>query len=154
MASVSCTIVRFNILKKTSAVVMGSSKKHKEKGRERDAEDRHREHKKHRHKDREREKERDGNRDREKRKRSRSRERPSRGTEKDKEKESRSKGERSGVEPRVKKERSDPGNEDSSCRLCDYNNSVAFLLPRIIIIRTWVGTAEIEVQLRESMANM
>ncbi|XP_023650878.1 U4/U6.U5 tri-snRNP-associated protein 1 [Paramormyrops kingsleyae] len=93
---------------------MGSSKKHKEKGRERDAEDRHREHKKHRHKDREREKEREGNRDREKRKRSRSRERPSRGTDKDKEKESRSKGERSGVEPRMKKERSDPGNEDSA----------------------------------------
>ncbi|KAL4659992.1 U4/U6.U5 tri-snRNP-associated protein 1 [Arapaima gigas] len=107
---------------------MGSSKKHKEKGRERDAEERHREHKKHRHKDRdkererekdrdkererekEKEKERDGTREREKRKRSRSRERGGRGAEK----ESRGKSERSGGEPRVKKEKVDSGYEESS----------------------------------------
>jgi len=87
---------------------MGSSKKHKEKDRERDGEEKHREHKKHRHKDRERDKERDGNRDKdkEKRKRSRSRERSSRG-----EKESR-KGDKSSGEPRVKKEKLDPGYEE------------------------------------------
>uniref|UniRef100_A0A8C8D7S5 U4/U6.U5 tri-snRNP-associated protein 1 n=1 Tax=Oncorhynchus tshawytscha TaxID=74940 RepID=A0A8C8D7S5_ONCTS len=89
---------------------MGSSKKHKEKGRDKDkdAEERgHREHKKHRHKDRERDKERDGNREREKRKRSRSKERSVRGSERD----GRSKGERSTGEPRVKKEKVEPGCE-------------------------------------------
>uniref|UniRef100_A0A674BQZ9 Spliceosome associated factor 1, recruiter of U4/U6.U5 tri-snRNP n=1 Tax=Salmo trutta TaxID=8032 RepID=A0A674BQZ9_SALTR len=89
---------------------MGSSKKHKEKGRDKDkdAEERgHREHKKHRHKDRERDKERDGNREREKRKRSRSKERSGRGSERD----GRSKGERSTGEPRVKKEKVEPGCE-------------------------------------------
>ncbi|KAG5285086.1 hypothetical protein AALO_G00033930 [Alosa alosa] len=89
---------------------MGSSKKHKEKDRDRDAEERHREHKKHRHKDRERDKERDSNRDKEKRKRSRSRERSSRGAEK----ESRSKGDKSSGEPRVKKEKVDPGYEETT----------------------------------------
>ncbi|KAJ7996761.1 hypothetical protein DPEC_G00240370 [Dallia pectoralis] len=91
---------------------MGSSKKHKEKGREKDktAEERHREHKKHRHKDRERDKERDGTREREKRKRSRSKERTVRGSER----EGRSKGERSTGEPRVKKEKVEPGHEDST----------------------------------------
>ncbi|XP_063059230.1 U4/U6.U5 tri-snRNP-associated protein 1 [Engraulis encrasicolus] len=87
---------------------MGSSKKHKEKDRDRDGEEKHREHKKHRHKDRERDKERDGNRDKEKRKRSRSRERSSRG-----EKESR-KGDKSTGEPRVKKEKLDPGYEQTT----------------------------------------
>lgn len=87
---------------------MGSSKKHKEKDRDRDAEEKHREHKKHRHKDRERDKERDSNRDKEKRKRSRSRDRSSRGAEK----ESRSKADKSSGEPRVKKEKLDPGYED------------------------------------------
>ncbi|XP_076836519.1 U4/U6.U5 tri-snRNP-associated protein 1 [Brachyhypopomus gauderio] len=88
---------------------MGSSKKHKEKEKERDPEDRHREHKKHRHKDREREKERDGNREKEKekRKRSRSRERSSRGPD------TRSKGEKSVGEPRIKKEKTDPGSEEN-----------------------------------------
>ncbi|KAL2094744.1 hypothetical protein ACEWY4_009463 [Coilia grayii] len=89
---------------------MGSSKKHKEKDRDRDAEERHREHKKHRHKDRERDKERDSNRDKDKRKRSRSRERSSRGAEK----ESRSKGDKSTGEPRVKKEKLDPGYEETT----------------------------------------
>ncbi|XP_036443637.1 U4/U6.U5 tri-snRNP-associated protein 1 isoform X1 [Colossoma macropomum] len=88
---------------------MGSSKKHKEKDKERDPEERHREHKKHRHKERDRDKERDGrDKEKEKRKRSRSRERSGRG-----EKESRSKGEKSGGEPRVKKEKVDPGYEES-----------------------------------------
>uniref|UniRef100_A0A6Q2XUD5 Spliceosome associated factor 1, recruiter of U4/U6.U5 tri-snRNP n=1 Tax=Esox lucius TaxID=8010 RepID=A0A6Q2XUD5_ESOLU len=90
---------------------MGSSKKHKEKGRDKDknAEERHREHKKHRHKDRERDKERDGNREREKRKRSRSKERTGRGSER----EGRSKGERSTGEPRVKREKVEPGHEEN-----------------------------------------
>ncbi|KAI4887874.1 hypothetical protein NFI96_015083 [Prochilodus magdalenae] len=88
---------------------MGSSKKHKEKDKERDPEERHREHKKHRHKERDRDKEREGrDKEREKRKRSRSRERSSRG-----EKESRSKGEKSSGEPRVKKEKVDPGYEET-----------------------------------------
>lgn len=81
---------------------MGSSKKHKEKSRDKDNEERRREHKKHRHKDRE---ERDSGRDKEKRRRSRSRERGAR--------ESR-KGERSGGEPRVKKEKLDLGYDDSN----------------------------------------
>uniref|UniRef100_A0A4W5MR49 Spliceosome associated factor 1, recruiter of U4/U6.U5 tri-snRNP n=1 Tax=Hucho hucho TaxID=62062 RepID=A0A4W5MR49_9TELE len=92
---------------------MGSSKKHKEKGRDKDkdAEERgHREHKKHRHKDRERDKERESNREREKRKRSRSKERSGRGSERD----GRSKGERSTGEPRVKKEKVEPGCEEST----------------------------------------
>ncbi|XP_031428112.1 U4/U6.U5 tri-snRNP-associated protein 1 [Clupea harengus] len=89
---------------------MGSSKKHKEKDRDRDAEERHREHKKHRHKDRERDKERDSTRDKEKRKRSRSRDRSSRGAEK----ESRSKGDKSTGEPRVKKEKTDLGYEETT----------------------------------------
>lgn len=84
---------------------MGSSKKHKEKSRDKDTEERRREHKKHRHKDRDAS-DRDGTRDKEKRKRSRSRERSGR--------ESRSKGERSGGEPRVKKEKVDPGYEESN----------------------------------------
>ncbi|XP_051533580.1 U4/U6.U5 tri-snRNP-associated protein 1-like [Myxocyprinus asiaticus] len=82
---------------------MGSSKKHKEKEKERDPEERHREHKKHRHKDRDKDK------DREKRKRSRSRDRSGRATEKD----SRSKAEKSSGEPRVKKEKLDPADEES-----------------------------------------
>ncbi|KAK6316874.1 hypothetical protein J4Q44_G00122740 [Coregonus suidteri] len=87
---------------------MGSSKKHKEKGRDKDAEERHREHKKHRHKDRERDKERNGTREREKRKRSRSKERNGRCSQR----EGRSKGERSTGEPRVKKEKVEPGYEE------------------------------------------
>ncbi|KAG7321368.1 hypothetical protein KOW79_015783 [Hemibagrus wyckioides] len=90
---------------------MGSSKKHKEKDKDkekdRDPEERHREHKKHRHKDRERDKERD--KDKEKRKRSRSRDRSSRAAEK----ESRSRGEKSSAEPRVKREKADPGYEET-----------------------------------------
>ncbi|KAL0994107.1 hypothetical protein UPYG_G00117840 [Umbra pygmaea] len=91
---------------------MGSSKKHKEKGRDKDknGEERHREHKKHRHKDRERDKERDGNREREKRKRSRSKERSGRGSER----EGRSKGEKGTGEPRVKKEKVEHGNEETT----------------------------------------
>lgn len=86
---------------------MGSSKKHKEKSRDKDAEERRREHKKHRHKERERDgSDRDGTREKEKRKRSRSRDRSGR--------ESRSKGERSGGEPRVKKEKVDHGYEESN----------------------------------------
>lgn len=85
---------------------MGSSKKHKEKSRDKDTEERRREHKKHRHKDRER----DGSdRDKEKRKRSRSRDRGGR--------ESRTKGERSGGEPRVKKEKVDLGYEEGSAEV-------------------------------------
>ncbi|KAM4603953.1 U4/U6.U5 tri-snRNP-associated protein 1 [Polymixia lowei] len=87
---------------------MGSSKKHKEKSRDKDAEERRREHKKHRHKDRERDAERDGGREKEKekRKRSRSRERSGR--------DSRSKGEKSGGEPRVKKEKVEHGYEENT----------------------------------------
>lgn len=89
---------------------MGSSKKHKEKSRDKDTEERRREHKKHRHKDREREaSDRDGTRDKDKRKRSRSRDRSGR--------ESRSKGEKSSGEPRVKKEKVDPGYEESSAEI-------------------------------------
>lgn len=87
---------------------MGSSKKHKEKSRDKDAEERRREHKKHRHKDRDAS-DRDGTRDKEKRKRSRSRDRSGR--------ESRSKGERSGGEPRVKKEKVDLGYEESNTEI-------------------------------------
>lgn len=86
---------------------MGSSKKRKEKSRDKEAEERRREHKKHRHKERERDRvasDRDGARD--KRKRSRSREKSRR--------ETRSKGERSSGEPRIKRERVDPGHEESS----------------------------------------
>lgn len=87
--------------------IMGSSKKHKEKSRDKETEDRRREHKKHRHKEREREaSDRDGGRDRDRRKRSRSRDRSSR--------DSRSKGEKSSVEPRVKKERNDLGYDESN----------------------------------------
>ncbi|XP_071401689.1 U4/U6.U5 tri-snRNP-associated protein 1 [Centroberyx affinis] len=85
---------------------MGSSKKHKEKSRDKDTEERRREHKKHRHKERDRDAERDGGREKEKRKRSRSRDRSGR--------ESRGKGERSTGEPRVKKEKADPGYEEST----------------------------------------
>ncbi|KAF7697228.1 U4/U6.U5 tri-snRNP-associated protein 1 [Silurus meridionalis] len=91
---------------------MGSSKKHKEKDKDkdkdkdRDPEERHREHKKHRHKDREKDKEREKG--KEKRKRSRSRDRSSRAAEK----ESKSRGEKSTGEPRVKKEKVDPSNEE------------------------------------------
>nr|XP_019958667.1 PREDICTED: U4/U6.U5 tri-snRNP-associated protein 1 [Paralichthys olivaceus] len=84
---------------------MGSSKKHKEKSRDKDTEDRRREHKKHRHKERDAS-ERDGNRAKEKRKRSRSRDRSGR--------ESRSKGEKSGGEPRIKKEKVDTAYEESN----------------------------------------
>ncbi|XP_040892865.1 U4/U6.U5 tri-snRNP-associated protein 1 [Toxotes jaculatrix] len=87
---------------------MGSSKKHKEKSRDKDTEERRREHKKHRHKDRDTS-DRDGTRDKEKRKRSRSRERSGR--------ESRSKGEKSSVEPRVKKEKVDLGYEESNAEV-------------------------------------
>lgn len=93
---------------------MGSSKKHKEKSRDKDTEERRREHKKHRHKDRDAS-DRDGNRDKEKRKRSRSRERSGR--------ESRSKGERSSGEPRVKKEKVDPGYEESSAEIAPQSAS-------------------------------
>uniref|UniRef100_A0A6Q2YCD1 Spliceosome associated factor 1, recruiter of U4/U6.U5 tri-snRNP n=1 Tax=Esox lucius TaxID=8010 RepID=A0A6Q2YCD1_ESOLU len=101
---------------------MGSSKKHKEKGRDKDknAEERHREHKKHRHKDRERDKERDGNREREKRKRSRSKERTGRGSER----EGRSKGERSTGEPRVKREKVEPGHEESTPNAGKYSGQI------------------------------
>lgn len=86
---------------------MGSSKKHKEKSRDKDTEDRRREHKKHRHKERERDaSDRDAGRDRDRRKRSRSRDRSSRDT--------RSKGDKSSGEPRVKKERSDLGYDESN----------------------------------------
>ncbi|XP_061574879.1 U4/U6.U5 tri-snRNP-associated protein 1 [Cololabis saira] len=86
---------------------MGSSKKHKEKRSDKDAEERRREHKKHRHKERDRDaSDRDGTRDKDKRKRSRSKEKSRR--------EGRSKGERSGGEPRVKKEKVDLGYEESS----------------------------------------
>ncbi|KAK2827116.1 hypothetical protein Q7C36_018042 [Tachysurus vachellii] len=88
---------------------MGSSKKHKEKDKDRDPEERHREHKKHRHKDRERDKDKEREKDKEKRKRSRSRDRSSRAAEK----ESRSKGEKSSAEPRVKKEKLEPSNEET-----------------------------------------
>ncbi len=89
---------------------MGSSKKHKEKRSDKDTEERRREHKKHRHKERDRDaSDRDGTRDKEKRKRSRSRDRSGR--------ESRSKGERSGGEPRVKKEKVDLGYEESNTEI-------------------------------------
>lgn len=89
---------------------MGSSKKHKEKSRDKEAEERRREHKKHRHKDRERDaSDRDSTRDKDKRKRSRSKEKSRR--------ESRSKGERSSGEPRVKKEKIDPGYEESNAEI-------------------------------------
>uniref|UniRef100_W5M189 Uncharacterized protein n=1 Tax=Lepisosteus oculatus TaxID=7918 RepID=W5M189_LEPOC len=92
---------------------MRSSKKHKEKDRDRDTEDRHREHRKHKHKekdkDKDRERERDGAKDREKRKRSRSRER-GRGSER----EGRGKADKSGAEPRVKKEKTDAGYEEAA----------------------------------------
>lgn len=97
---------------------MGSSKKHKEKSRDKDTEERRREHKKHRHKDRDRDaSDRDGTRDKdkEKRKRSRSRDRSGR--------ESRSKGERSSGEPRVKKEKVDPGYEESSAEIVPQSAS-------------------------------
>ncbi|XP_068607188.1 U4/U6.U5 tri-snRNP-associated protein 1 [Brachionichthys hirsutus] len=85
---------------------MGSSKKHKEKSRDKDAEERRREHKKHRHKERDAS-DRDGTRDKDKRKRSRSRERERGG------RESRGRAERSGGEPRVKKEKVDIGYDES-----------------------------------------
>lgn len=95
---------------------MGSSKKHKEKSRDKESEDRRREHKKHRHKDRDREaSDRDGTRDKDKRKRSRSRERSGR--------ESRSKGEKSSVEPRVKKEKVDLGYEEGSAEIAPQSAS-------------------------------
>ncbi|XP_057699482.1 U4/U6.U5 tri-snRNP-associated protein 1 [Corythoichthys intestinalis] len=76
---------------------MGSSKKHKEKSRDREAEERRRDHKKHRRKERDRDaSDRDATRDKERRKRSASRDRSGRG-----------RGERSGGEPRVKKEKTD-----------------------------------------------
>lgn len=93
---------------------MGSSKKHKEKSRDKDTEDRRRDHKKHRHKDRDAS-DRDGTRDKDKRKRSRSRERSGR--------ESRSKGERSSGEPRVKKEKIDPGYEESNTEVAAQSAS-------------------------------
>ncbi|AWP05339.1 putative U4/U6.U5 tri-snRNP-associated protein 1 [Scophthalmus maximus] len=91
---------------------MGSSKKHKEKSRDKDTEERRREHKKHRHKDRDasdRDGTRDGTRDKEKRKRSRSRDRSGR--------ESRGKGEKSGGEPRVKREKVDTGYEEGNAEV-------------------------------------
>lgn len=87
---------------------MGSSKKHKEKSRDKETEERRREHKKHRHKDRDAS-DRDGTRDKDKRKRSRSRDRSGRDG-----RDSRGKGERSTGEPRVKKEKVDPGYEESN----------------------------------------
>lgn len=87
---------------------MGSSKKHKEKSRDKDTEDRRRDHKKHRHKDRDAS-DRDSTRDKDKRKRSRSRERSGRDS-----RDGRSRGERSGGEPRVKKEKVDAGYDESN----------------------------------------
>ncbi|XP_007549677.1 U4/U6.U5 tri-snRNP-associated protein 1 [Poecilia formosa] len=91
---------------------MGSSKKHKEKSRDKDAEDRRREHKKHRHKERERDV---SDRDKDRRKRSRSREKSRR--------ESHSKAERGGGEPRVKREKVDPGYEESGAEIQPQSTS-------------------------------
>uniref|UniRef100_A0A3P9MSB0 Spliceosome associated factor 1, recruiter of U4/U6.U5 tri-snRNP n=1 Tax=Poecilia reticulata TaxID=8081 RepID=A0A3P9MSB0_POERE len=91
---------------------MGSSKKHKEKSRDKDAEDRRREHKKHRHKERERDV---SDRDKDRRKRSRSREKSRR--------ESHSKAERGGGEPRVKREKVDPGYEESGADIQPQSTS-------------------------------
>ncbi|XP_020321139.1 U4/U6.U5 tri-snRNP-associated protein 1 [Oncorhynchus kisutch] len=122
---------------------MGSSKKHKEKGRDKDkdAEERgHREHKKHRHKDRERDKERDGNREREKRKRSRSKERSVRGSERD----GRSKGERSTGEPRVKKEKVEPGCEGTEIAPQSASGDASLTIEETNKLRAKLGLKPLE----------